>query len=234
MTSPALAGAKLGAAMLVLVVSFAFVLATAALWMLATGTFGVVLAPISEAARAHGGIAVALAAASALFLVIVLSWKGMVGAMVPPLTGRAWVAFAIGLVFTVVLLLVGAAVVLFATRLGAAAVDVKLVLAGKAPPPRLVVAVAPEAIGLMLGLKLALAAVAFRAAIVRRMIGPVGLATAALLWAIPAGCLLGLGALMFGPSSVAGWLTLAMTAALLPPLGRLPAATLALDWNRHR
>ncbi len=55
-----------------------------------------------------------------------------------------------------------------------------------------------------------------------------------LLWAVAAASLLTLAAPLVRPSSPAQWITLAMLSALLPPLGRIPAATLALDWGRHR
>lgn len=234
MTSAAMAGVKLRAAALTLAVSCGFVLAAASLWALAAGQLGPIVSPIRGLAREHGAIAVAAVAAAGLGLVLVLTWKGMVGAMVPVLTGRAWVVTATALAFTAVMLLVVAVVILTAPLLGAAAADVKLVLAGKAPPPRLVLVAVPTAIGLMLAVKLALSAAAFRAAARRGLIGRRGLVASALLWAIPAACLVALGALLARPAGARGWLTLAMLAALLPPLGRLPAASLALDWDRHR
>ena len=234
LTSEAMAAAKLGAAAFVLAVSCGFVAVAVSLWAAATGNLGVIASWVAEPARGHDTVTIVLAAAAGSVAVFVLAWKGMVGAMVPALTGRTWVTYATGLIFTVAMVIVVIVALLFAPLLGAKFVDLKLILAGKAPPPRLLMAAAPLALGLALALKLALSAVAFRAAIRRGMIGRRGLVVSALLWAIPGACLLALGALLLRPPGVSDWLTLAMLAALLPPLGRLPASTLALDWDRHR
>jgi hypothetical protein len=234
LTSAALVTAKLHAAALGLLVSCGFTLVTASLWALATGNFGVIVSQLATFARAHGTVVVVLGATMAVAGVLVLVWKRMIGAMLLPLTGRAWIIGSVAMAFVAAMLLMGGGLIVFAPRLGAAFADAKLIVMGKAPPPRWLFAVVPTAIGLALGLKLALSAVAFRAAIVRGLISPRGMVVPLLLWAIPGACLLGLGALLLRPSSLSGWLPLVLISALMPPLGRLPAATLALDWSRHR
>lgn len=234
LTSEALAAAKLGASAFVLAVSCGFAALAVSLWVVATGNAGAVASQLAALARGHEAITVGLVATMGSALMFVLTWKGMVGAMVPALTGRPWVTYAIGLVFTAAMVVVSVAALLFAPLLGASVFDLKQLLAGKAPPPRLLMAAAPAAIGLMLGLKLTASAVAFRSALRRGLIARRGLVEAGLLWAIPGACLMALGALLLRPSGASGWLTLAMLAALLPPLGRIPAASLALDWDRHR
>ena len=234
LTSEALAGAKLRAAALVLLVSCGFAALTVSLWAVATGNLGAIASQFAALARGHDAITVGLVAAMGTALVLVLAWKGMVGAMVPGLTGRTWVALATGLGFTALMVVIVVAALLFAPLAGATLFDVKQVLAGKAPPPRLLVAAVPVAIGLTLGLKLSASAVAFRSAVRRGLISRRGLVESALLWAVPGACLMALGALLLRPSDASGWPALAMLSALLPPLGRLPAVTLALDWDRHR
>ena len=234
LTSEALAATKLRAAAFTLLVSCAFAAVTVSLWAVASGNFGAIASQVTALARGHDAITVGLVAATGPVALFALSWKGMVGAMVPVLTGRNWVSYAIALAFILAMALIGGATILFAPIVGARIADLKLILAGKAPPPRFLMAAIPAAIGLMLGLKLALSAVAFRSALRRGLISRRGLVEAALLWATPAACLLALGALLLRPSDARGWIALAMLAALLPPLGRLPAATLALDWDRHR
>ncbi len=232
--SAALAGAKLGGAARLLLASFGFALAVAALWALAIGQLGAIASGFAALARERGATAVALVATLVPALALVLTWKWMVGAMLPPLTGRAWVTTAIGLAFTAAMFLIGGVVILFAPRLGAAVAEAKLILAGKAAPPRLLFAAAPTALGLMLGLKLALSALAFRAAIVRGLIARRELIGPILLWALAAASLMTLAALFLRPSSLSGWLPIVLLSVLLPPLGRIPTATLALDWGRHR
>lgn len=234
LTSEVLVAAKLRGAAFLLLVSCGFTASMVSLWAFATGNFGAIAPTIARLAADRGAITVGLVAALGSFVVFVFTWKGMVGAMVPVLTGRNWVSYAIALVFIVAMALIGGMAILFAPLLGAKFVDLKLILAGKAPPPRLLMAAAPLAIGLSLGLKLALSAVAFRSALRRGLISRRGLVEAALLWAIQGACLLALGALLLRPAGIPGWLTLGMLSALLPPLGRLPAASLALDWDRHR
>jgi hypothetical protein len=232
--SATLAGAKLGGAALLLVVSCGFALAVAALWALAIGRLGTIASGFASLARERGAVVVFLVATLGPALVLVLSWKGMVGAMLPVLTGRQWVTNAIGAAFTTAMILVVVAVLLFAPRLGAVFVEAKLILAGKAPPPRFLFAAMPTALGLMLGLKLALSGLAFRAAIVRGLISHREAIGPVLLWVAATASLMTLAALLFRPSSLTQWLTLAMVSALVPPLGRTPTATLALDWGRHR
>ncbi len=232
--SAALAGAKLGGAAMLLVVSCGFALAVAVLWALVIGQLGTIASGFAALARERGALPVALVATIVPVLVLLLTWKGMVGAMLPPLTGRAWVATAVGLVFTAAMVLLVVLVLLFAPRLGAAFAEMKEILAGKVPPPRFLFAAVPAALGLMLGLKLVLSAFAFRAAIVRKVVVRRGVIGAALLWLVASVSLMILAALLLRPSSLSQWLTLAMVSALLPPLGRIPAATLALDWGRHR
>ncbi|HEY2156110.1 MAG TPA: hypothetical protein VGH33_10805 [Isosphaeraceae bacterium] len=232
MSSAALADAKLRGAALVLVVSCGFAVAAAAAWALAIGRLG----PIATgfAALAHTRGAVALVATLGPALVLILSWKGMVGAMLPVLTGRSWVTNALGAIFTVMMLLVVAVILLFAPQLGAVFAEAKQILAGKIPPPRLLFTAVPMALGLMLGLKLALSTLAYRAAVVRGLISRREAIGPVLLWAAATASLMTLAALIFRPSSLTQWLTLAMVSAVAPPLGRTPAATLALDWGRHR
>ncbi len=234
LTSEALAAAKLRAAAFTLLVSCAFAAVTVSLWAVASGNFGAIASQVAALARGRDAITVGLVAATGPVVLFALTWKGMVGAMVPVLTGRNWVSYAIALAFILAAALIGGATILFAPIVGARIADLKLILAGKALPPRFLLVAMPLAIGLILGLKLALSAFAFRAAIRRGLIGRRGVVEAALLWAIPTACLLALGALLLRPSNARGWLALAMLAALLPPLGRFPAATLALDWDRHR
>jgi hypothetical protein len=234
LSSAALARAKLGGAALVLVASCGFALAVAALWGLAIGQLGTIASGLAALARARGAMVVVLVATLGPALALLLSWKGIVGAMLPPLTGRAWVTTAIGLVFTAAMLLIGGVLILFAPRLGVAFAEAKLIAAGKVPPPRWLFAVVPTALGLMLGLKLVLSALAFRAVIVRKVVARREVIGPVLLWLVTSASLMILAALLLRPAILSQWLTLAMVSALLPPLGRLPAATLALDWGRHR
>jgi hypothetical protein len=234
LSSAALAGAKLGGAALVLVASCGFALAVAALWGLAIRQLGTIASGFAALARARGAMVVVLFTTLGPALVLALSWKGMVGAMLPVLTGRSWVTTAVGLVFTAAMFLIGGVVILFAPRLGAAFAEVKQILAGKVPPPRLLFAAMPAVLGLMLGLKLALSAFAFRAAIVRKVVARRGVIGPALLWLVASVSLMILAALLLSPSGPSNWLPIVLLSALLPPLGRIPAATLALDWGRHR
>jgi len=218
MTTGSIVGIKLVASAMSLAVAFGFALLTMPAWVAATGNVGAVAGLVRTAARERGGLAVGLVAATGLFAVLLIVWKSMVGSMLPILTGRPWfvnvVAYAVSAL--------GAA-------FGLASVWIGL------DPGRVARAAAalPWGLGVGLGLKLAVSAVAFVVAIRRGLIAPGRCAGVVACWAGAAACFAAVGVATLRPLGVA-WPSIAMASALIPPLGRIAAATLAYDWNRHR
>jgi hypothetical protein len=219
LTSGRLVAIKLGAAALSMLAAYGFILATLPLWLFATGNFGAFGSLLQTAAGARGAGTILLIAATGLVVVLTLTWRGMVGAMLPVLTGRAWVTHG-----TVYIFMISGAILtaIIAWKKG----DENL--------PRQALAMLPWTLGIALVLKLTVASVAFRAATQRGMISRRGLISAGLVWIVPTVCLLSLCGLLLPSISLLVWLELLMGAALVMPLGRMALAPLALDWNRHR
>jgi hypothetical protein len=219
LTSGTLVGIKLGAAALSMLAAYGFILATLPLWLFATGNFGAFGSLLQAAAGVRGPGTIILIATTGLVVILTLTWRGMVGAMLPVLTGRAWVTQGLVYVFMVS---GGILIALLAWKAG----DENLL--------RLALAMLPWTLGISLVLKLTVASVAFHAAIRRGMISRRGLISAGLVWIVPTVCLLSLCGLLLPPISLIVWLEILMGVALVMPLGRMALAPLALDWNRHR
>jgi hypothetical protein len=219
LTSGRLVAIKLGAAALSMLAAYGFILATLPLWMFATGNLGAFGSLLQTAAGARGAGTILLIAATGLVVTLTLTWRGMVGAMLPVLTGRAWVMQGLVYIFMVSGAIFG------------------VILAWKSKDENLFrqrLAALPWTLGVALVLKLIVTSVAFRAAFQRGMISRRGLISAGLIWIVPTVCLLSLCGLLLPPLSLLVWLELLMGAALVMPLGRMALAPLALDWNRHR
>jgi hypothetical protein len=219
LTSGTLVGIKLGAAALSMLAAYGFILATLPLWLFATGNFGAVGSLLRTAAGVQGAGTIFLIATTGLVVLLTLTWRGMVGAMLPVLTGRAWVAQGIVYIFM------------------ASGGILTAIIAWKKDDEnllRLALALLPWTLGISLVLKLTVASVAFHAAIRRGMISRRGLISAGLVWIVPTVCLLSLCGLLLPPISLIVWLEILMGVALVMPLGRMALAPLALDWNRHR
>ncbi len=223
MTSGRMAGLKIGAAAASLLVSYAVVLALIPIWLIATGnlsSFGLMLKPVVES---KGVGFVVLIAALGLVVVLGTTWRGMIGGMLPVLTGRHWVSNMLAFA-----LILGLIVVLGLTLYMTLHQTQRMAWATWA------LAAIPWLMGGVLGLKLIVGTVAFRKALRRGLISLEMLAGSVAVWAVFAACVMGFMALLLRPIEVSTWITLAIGSAIVPPFGRLALAPMALDWNRHQ
>jgi hypothetical protein len=213
-----MAAVRIRAAATSMLAAYGFVLLTLPLWFLLTGNLGAGMSLLRMASGGESAGRVAVAVAVGLVLFLAMTWRGMVGAMLPVLTGRTWVVNA---------------VVYLSMALGIVAAALGVWKAGDTAFLGSLLDALPWILGLALAPKLALAAVSFRAASRRGMISRRGLISAGLVWIAPIACVLTICSLL-PPLPWVVWLDVAMAAALFSPIGRLALAPLALDWNRHR
>jgi hypothetical protein len=153
-----------------------------------------------------------------LVILLLLTWKSMVGSLWVGLTGRKWVETANSFTFIGVIFVgIGAGLwVGFHPELH---------------QPTL--AAVPWLLGLVLLVKLAAAGFVVRGLIHSHLTTPAGAAMMAAIWLVVVGSLCGLAMLLL-PPEYATPKSIIPGIALFIPFCRIAGAPLALDWNRHR
>ncbi len=152
------------------------------------------------------------------FVLFLMTWKNLVEGLWVGLTGRTWVGYVLGLVWTAAWLLLG------------------LVGAGLYYYPQYreyAWVVIPWLAGLALLAKATAAVWVVRALHRRRLLGAQRLAYLVVLWILAVGCLFGLTQWVL-PAGLVSLSWLAAGCLFSVPFTQLALAHLALEWNRHR
>jgi hypothetical protein len=223
MTTGQMASVKLLASATSLLIAYGLILLMTPVWLVTLrylDTFSTILRPV---AAAKGVGVIVLVAILGLVVVLTIAWKGMIGAMLPVLTGRPWVARILAFAFSVSVLF-AVLLVVYITR------DDNRIVAWS----RTMYVAIPWAMGLGVVVKILIGVVAYREGLRRGMISTAMLVGGLGLWAVMTASAFGLAALLLRPVSLSLWIIVALGAVLVPPFGRLPLAPLALDWNRHQ
>jgi hypothetical protein len=214
---------KLCSAGLSLVLSEILAVSMMALAILATGYLGALDTMIKPVVDAIGMPRFLIGTSLSILLITAYTWKIMVGAMLPSMTGRTWVVAitSTSIIVIVLLSVIGFAAMmddhyLIESRFQSWFLDLPLV--GVA----------------LLVFKIVIGYTAFRQILRTRQATPKLLRIALSIWAALAGLVLITGWTLFRPESILDWLTLLLVAVLIPPFGRFALAPLALDWHRHQ
>jgi hypothetical protein len=192
------------------------------LWILISGNFDRTIKLTNDSLATYSARRVLVIIGLAGVMLPALVWKHMTDGFAAVLTGRNWIASVPTYIYTAML------VILVAVGLWAAThtVDFSWLL--------LVLS-----ISLALGAvaKAALAIVAFRSVLCRRLMTWPAVAGILALWLVLTGCGVGFATLLLptiSPWVSPSWPVLVLGIGLFVPLVRFPASTLAVEWNRHR
>jgi hypothetical protein len=210
--------AKLAMALVSSILAWLVMLAIAGFWLLFLDASALI--SMRPMPLLQGLVALVIGGVPALLLLILFTWKNLIGGISAGLTGRRWVVLL--LVLWKSIFMIGLIALVLTAHFHESLKESLLRWL-------------PALLGLGLAAKVALAAAAFAWALRRKAITAGGI-----------GCLAG-GWLLCGAlvASYAGlvchviqktdlWLSLALAGFMMLPLAELAVAPLALAWNRHR
>jgi hypothetical protein len=219
MASAAIVAAKLRLALLIVLSTWVFVLiGTSAVVLLSRSLSGVITVWHRFQSNYPGGQAPAICALTCV-LVPALMFRMLTDGVPFALTGRKWLADTAAIGYLVLVVGLSSGGVWLAQHLQYL--------------PR-IMAMAPWFVAFVAILKAGGAAVAFRIALDRKLIGWRETRQIIATWAAFTVAVIALVLLLSPPASVISMPSLFVGAASFVPLVRFPLATLAVEWNRHR